>query len=205
MNATEFDARETQPSKAITNAESHQLFLNELADIYDGEKQLIKFLPRMAKAAQSPELREAFEDHFLETLNHVILIEATARSLDEPLASKTFTAMQSLLQEALQLMENEKDFSALDAVLIAAARKVEQYEIATYGRLLAWADQMGLEEVAGLLDEIFCDEKRADERLAQLDNTLSRNEKLQQPNFDSITLKYESHSLIRSLNAPLES
>jgi ferritin-like metal-binding protein YciE len=146
----------------------HKAFLDELADLYDAEHQLIKALPKMAKAAQSDELREAFESHLQETEGHARRIEQAVRALGETPRRKRCKAMDGLIAEGKELMEEYEDNPALDAVLISAAQKVEHYEIASYGTVCAWAEQMNhptaLEKLRANLDE----EKAADEKLTAI-------------------------------------
>ena len=146
----------------------HELFVDELADVYSAEQQLTKALPKMAKACESDELREAFESHLEETEEHVSRLEQVAKALDEKLKRKTCKAMKGLVEEAQELMKEQKDSSALDAALIAAAQKVEHYEIATYGTLCAWAKQMGHEEAVELLESTLEEERAADEKLTEI-------------------------------------
>lgn len=150
------------------NNDLHQLFLDELADILNAEVQLTKALPKMAKAAQSEELAEAFTSHLEETENHVNRIKEVFESLDEKVKSKTCQAMKGLIEEASELIKELKGSSAMDAGLIAAAQKVEHYEIASYGSVRAWAEQMGHSEAVGLLDETLDEEKAADEKLTEI-------------------------------------
>jgi ferritin-like metal-binding protein YciE len=146
----------------------HTLFLNELADIYNAEQQLIKALPKMAEAAQSDELREAFETHLEETEAQVGRLDELATNLGESIKSKKCKAMEGLVQEAKDLMDEQEDKPSLDAALIAAAQKVEHYEIATYGTLAAWARQMGHDEAVELLEETLEEEKSANDTLTGL-------------------------------------
>jgi ferritin-like metal-binding protein YciE len=146
----------------------HELFLEELADIYNAEQQLTKALPKMAKAAQSDELRQAFEEHLEETQNQITRLEQVFQSLGESMKRKTCKAMQGLIAEGSEVMEEQKGSSAIDAALICAAQKVEHYEIATYGTLCTWADQMGHEEALDLLKENIDEEEAADEKLTQI-------------------------------------
>jgi ferritin-like metal-binding protein YciE len=146
----------------------HALFLNELADIYNAEQQLIKALPKMAEAAQSDELREAFETHLEETESQVGRLDELATNLGESIKSKKCKAMEGLVQEAKDLMDEQEDKPSLDAALIAAAQKVEHYEIATYGTLAAWARQMGHDEAVELLEESLEEEKAANDTLTGL-------------------------------------
>ena len=146
----------------------HELFLDELADMYSAEQQLTKALPKMAKAAESDELRQAFEEHLEDTQNQITRLEQVFQSLGESMKRKTCKAMQGLVEEGGEIMEEQKGSSAIDAALISAAQKVEHYEIASYGTLCTWAGQMGHEEALDLLRENLDEEEGADERLTQI-------------------------------------
>jgi len=161
-----------QKSSEGMNEELHKLFLDELADVYDAENQLVNALPKMIKAAQSEELREAITAHLKETEGHVTRLEEAANTLDEKLKSKTCKAMKGLLAEGDEIVKENKGSSALDAGIIAAAQKVEHYEIASYGTLIAWAKQMGHIEAAELLDETLNEEKAADTKLSEIAETV---------------------------------
>jgi len=151
----------------------HELFLDEIADVQNAEQQLIKALPKMAKAAESEELREAFQTHLEETREHVSRLDQVAKTLDESIKRKTCKAMQGLIAEAEELMKEEEDSSALDAALIAAAQKVEHYEIASYGTLCAWAEQMGHEEALELLKQTLDEEESTDEKLTSVAESIA--------------------------------
>jgi ferritin-like metal-binding protein YciE len=155
------------------NAELHQLFREELADVMNAEMQLTKALVKMAKAAESEELEEAFTSHQEETENHVQRLKEVFESLNEKAKSKTCKAMKGLVEEASGLMKELKGSSASDAGLIAAAQKVEHYEIAAYGSLRAWAEEMGHKEAVRLLDETLEEEKAADEKLTEIAESLA--------------------------------
>lgn len=146
----------------------HELFLGELADILSAEQQLTKALPKMAAAAVSDELKTAFESHLVETKTQILRLEQVFASLDEPVKTKECKAMKGLLEEGKDLMEELKDSSALDAALIAAAQKVEHYEIASYGAVCAWADKMGHDEAVDLLSATLEEEILADEKLTEI-------------------------------------
>lgn len=146
-------------------SELQEAFLDELADIYNAEQQLTKALPKMAKAAENEELRQAFESHLAETQGQIERLEEAAESLGESIKRKKCKGMEGLIEEGKEMMEEFKDSSALDAVLIAAAQKVEHYEIASYGTLCAWARELGHEEVAELLEANLEEEKAADQKL----------------------------------------
>ena len=150
------------------NSELHKLFLEQLADVYNAEQQLIKALPKVAKNAQSEELRDAIEEHLEQTQEQAKRLEQVAKSLDEILKRKTCAAMKGLIEETDEMMKEEKNSSALDAAIIAAAQKVEHYEIASYGTLVTWAQQMGHDEAVELLEETLDEEKAADEKLTSI-------------------------------------
>lgn len=150
------------------NSELHELFLDELADVLSAEQQLLKALPKMASAAESENLKEAIESHLKETKIHVSRLEQVFELLGEKPASKTCKAMKGILEEGAELVEELKGKSSLDAGIIAAAQKVEHYEIASYGTLIAWADQMGHEDAVSLLVETFEEENAADEKLTEI-------------------------------------
>jgi ferritin-like metal-binding protein YciE len=141
-----------------------ETFLDELADVFDAEKQLLKALPKMAKAAQNQELREAFESHLEETQGHVERLEQVFEIFGEPAKGKKCKAMQGLVEEGSELIEEEEG----DAALICAAQKVEHYEIASYGTLATWARLLQQEDAADLLEETLEEEKAADEKLTGL-------------------------------------
>ena len=141
------------------------LLLNELRDLYDAEKQLVKALPKMAKAASSEQLRVAFQEHLEETKHQAERLEKVFEKLDTLTRGKSCEAMQGLVEEASQMMEEIKIPQILDAALIAGAQKVEHYEIAAYGSVRALAEACGHKEVAQLLDQTLEEEKAADEKL----------------------------------------
>ena len=146
----------------------HDAFLDELRDTYDAEKQLTKALPKMVKAAHSPILREAFESHLEETRQQVGRLEQVFESLDEKPRGKHCDGMAGIVEEGQSMMEEDFDEMTADACLIAAAQRVEHYEMAAYGTLVAWAKVMGHTEAADLLQETLDEEKAADEKLSSL-------------------------------------
>jgi ferritin-like metal-binding protein YciE len=158
--------------------ELHELFLDELADVYNAEQQLTKALPKLAKAAESDELREALETHLEETEQHISRLEQVAQSLDETIKRKTCQAMKGLIAEGEDILKEWKNSTAVDAALIAAAQKVEHYEIASYGTLCAWAEQMGHDEALKLLRQTEEEESAADEKLTQVAESIA-NERAQ--------------------------
>jgi len=146
----------------------HDAFLDELRDAYDAEKQLIKALPKMAKAAESDTLRTAFETHLEETQGHAERLEQVFASLDEKVRGKHCDGIAGIIEEGKAIMEEDFEGTTLDACLIAAAQRAEHYEMAAYGTLVAWAKAMGHQEAAGLLEEILQEEKATDEKLTQI-------------------------------------
>src|SRR3954471_6269454 len=152
---------ETDSENEGMDTDLHELFLDELADVYNAEQQLTKALPKLAKAAESDELREALEQHLEETEEHISRLDQVAEALDETIKRKTCKAMKGLIEEGEDIMKEQKDSSALDAGIIAAAQKVEHYEIASYGTLCAWAEQMGHDEALKLLKQTEEEESAA--------------------------------------------
>jgi ferritin-like metal-binding protein YciE len=151
----------------------HELFLDELADIYNAEQQLTKALPKMARAAESNELREAFQDHLQETQNQISRLDEVFQAVGESKKRKVCKAMQGLIEEGSEIMQEQKGSNAIDAALIAAAQKIEHYEIATYGTLCTWAEQMGHSEALDLLKQNIDEEEAADEKLTQIAESLA--------------------------------
>jgi ferritin-like metal-binding protein YciE len=144
------------------------LFLDTLKDIYFAEKQIVKALPKMAKAASSPHLTKAFEDHLKETEGHVERLETIFGMLKTPAQGKTCKAIQGILDEGKELMDEFAGTPALDAALVSAAQAVEHYEIARYGTLKAWARLLDLKDVVGLLEKTEREEMAADKKLTEL-------------------------------------
>jgi ferritin-like metal-binding protein YciE len=144
------------------------LLVDQLKDLYSAENQLVKALPKMAKAASTPELRAGFEEHLEQTRKQVERLEAISEQMGISPKGKKCAAMEGLIEEGKELIEEEPDPAVLDAGLIAAAQKVEHYEMASYGCARTWAEQLGLEEAAGLLQETYEEEKETDEKLTQL-------------------------------------
>jgi len=146
----------------------HDAFVDELRDSYDAEKQLTKALPKMAKAAHSPELREAIESHLEETRQQVERLEQVFESLGEKPRGKHCDGIAGIIQEAQAVMQEDFDEPTADACLIASAQRAEHYEMAAYGTLVAWARAMGHDEAADLLQETLDEETAADEKLNTL-------------------------------------
>ncbi|WP_439602923.1 YciE/YciF ferroxidase family protein [Devosia sp.] len=144
------------------------LFLDTLKDIYYAEKQIVKTLPKMAKAATAPELKAGFEKHLEETEGHVERLEQIFELIGKPARGKTCDAILGIIEEGKSIIEDFKGTPALDAGLVSAAQAVEHYEIARYGTLKTWAQQLGMTEAAGLLDATLKEEVATDKKLSQV-------------------------------------
>ncbi len=152
------------------------LFLETLKDMYSAEKQLVRALQKMSKAANSEELKEAFETHREETEGQVERIEQVFERLDKPARAKTCEAIKGLVEEANEVAQEFKGSAALDAGLISAAQAVEHYEISRYGTMKAWATELGMRDVAKLLDQTLQEEKKTDQLLNQLAESRANQE-----------------------------
>jgi ferritin-like metal-binding protein YciE len=141
------------------------LYVDQLKDLYNAEQQLIKALPKMAKASTSEELRAAFEDHLGQTRQHAQRIETIFEQMGEKAAGKKCKAMEGLVKEGSEVMEEDMEDGIKDAAIIAAAQRVEHYEIAGYGCVKAYATRLGDENAASLLEQTLQEEKQADELL----------------------------------------
>jgi ferritin-like metal-binding protein YciE len=144
------------------------LFLDTLKDIYYAERQILKALPKMAKAATSPELKAGFEQHHTETEGQVERLQQVFEILGKPARGKTCDAILGILEEGKEIMDEYKGAVALDAGLVAAAQAVEHYEIARYGTLVTWAQQLGHTDIAELLSATLEEEKSTDSKLTKL-------------------------------------
>jgi len=150
------------------NPTLHDAFLDELRDIYDAEKQLTKALPKLAKTATSPKLREAFESHLEETRGHVERLEEVFESLQEKARGKHCDGIAGIIEEGKSILEEDFDDLTMDACLIAAGQRAEHYEIGAYGTMIAWAEAMGHTDAAALLQQNLDEEKAADKKLSAL-------------------------------------
>jgi ferritin-like metal-binding protein YciE len=144
----------------------HDAFIDELRDAYDAEKQLTKALPKMAKAASSPELRTAFEEHLEETKGQIERLEQVFESLDEKVRGKHCEGIAGIIEEGKSVMEEDFDGATMDACLIAGGQRAEHYEMAAYGTLIAWAKALGHMDAVDLLQQTLDEEKAADETLS---------------------------------------
>jgi ferritin-like metal-binding protein YciE len=152
----------------MTTKTLETLFHDTLKDIYYAEKKILKALPKMAKAAQSADLKAAFEKHEVETEAQIERLESVFEMLGKRPQGKTCAAIEGIIEEAQEIMEEYKNTPALDAGLLAAAQAVEHYEIARYGTLKRWAGLLGMNPAAKLLDETLRQEASTDEALTKL-------------------------------------
>jgi len=148
--------------------ELKDLFLDILKDIYFAEKKILSALPKMARAAQSPKLKAAFEKHLAETDGQVERLDQVFASIDETPKGKTCDAIMGIIEEGKEIMDAYKGTPALDAGLLAAAQAVEHYEISRYGTLKTWANELGYKDAVRLLDATLTEEKNTDSTLSQI-------------------------------------
>lgn len=153
------------PSKEKT---LNDLFLHTLKDVFYAEKQILKALPRMAKAAESEELKQAFETHREETQGQIERLEEVFKMLDKPARGVQCEAINGIIEEGKEVMEDFAESEALDAGILAAAQAVEHYEITRYGSLKTWAEELGMRDAAKLLDQNLQEEKKTDQLLTRL-------------------------------------
>jgi ferritin-like metal-binding protein YciE len=152
----------------VPNESLKKLYVDELKDLFSAENQLVKALPKMAKAAASNELRDGFEKHLEQTKGHVQRLEEIFQSLDESPKGKKCVGMEGLVKEGSEVMEEDFDDAVLDAGLIGAARRVEHYEMAAYGAVCEFAKVLGQTKHASLLEKTLAEEKQTDDKLAEL-------------------------------------
>jgi ferritin-like metal-binding protein YciE len=157
----------------------NELLQDELRDLYSAETQIIKALPKMAKAASSPELRRAFERHLEETKRQVERLDQIGEELEVKMTGKKCKGMEGLLAEGRELMEEDFEEDALDAGLIGAAQKVEHYEIAAYGTARTHAEMLGYRRIAKLLQQTLNEEGATDKKLTQLAESVVNYEAVQ--------------------------
>ncbi|WP_415289152.1 ferritin-like domain-containing protein [Brevundimonas sp. S1H14] len=155
------------------------LFHDTLRDIYYAERKILKSLPKMARAAQSPELKAAFEKHREQTEGQIERLQQVFEIIGKPARGKTCDAIEGILAEGDEIAEEYKDTAALDAGLLAAAQAVEHYEITRYGTLKRWAQVMGLKDAVKLLDETLQEESQTDEDLTAIADSAVNAEALQ--------------------------
>jgi ferritin-like metal-binding protein YciE len=158
----------------MPNESFKKLYADELKDLYSAENQLVKALPKMAKAAVSEELREGFESHLEQTKGQVQRLETIFQSLNESPRGKKCAAMEGLVKEGSEVMEEDLEGAVLDAALIGAAQRVEHYEIAAYGTVCEFAKVLGETKHASLLEMTLEEERQTDEKLTKLAKEINR-------------------------------
>nr|WP_244598728.1 ferritin-like domain-containing protein [Rhizobium tubonense] len=144
------------------------LFYDTLRDVYFAENQIVKALPQMAEAAQSPELRAAFETHLQETHGQIKRLEQVFQIIGKSASGKTCEATLGILKEGKEVLEEYRGTAALDPGILSAAQAVEHYEISRYGTLKAWATQLGMQDAADLLAQTLAEEEKTDQLLSKL-------------------------------------
>jgi ferritin-like metal-binding protein YciE len=157
----------------MTKDSLRELYVDELKDLYSAEKQLTKALPKMAKASSSPDLRAGFEEHLEQTKGHVERLEQIFEMLEERPTGKKCVGMEGLVKEGAEIMGEDFSDEVMDAALIAAAQRVEHYEIAGYGTVCAYAELLGESEHASLLRETLEEEKQTDQKLTELSEDIN--------------------------------
>jgi len=167
----------------MANEGLRDLYIDELKDLYSAENQLVKALPKMAKAASSDELKQGFEEHLEQTRGHVQRLEKIFKSLDESPKGKKCAGMEGLVKEGSEVMEEDFEGALMDAALIGAAQRVEHYEIAAYGTASEFAKILGESEHVTLLEETLQEEKETDEKLTELAKEINpqANEEAEEP------------------------
>ena len=153
-----------------------ELFHDTLKDIYFAEKKILSTLPKMEKAAQAPELKKAFKKHHTETQGHIDRLEKVFAAIDKKPQAKKCDAIVGITDEGAEIMEEYKGSPALDAGLLAAAQAVEHYEISRYGTLKTWAEELGLKDAVRLLDQTLQEEKKTDETLTEIAESVVNQE-----------------------------
>ena len=157
----------------MTKDSLRELYIDELKDIYSAEKQLTKALPKMAKAASSPDLRKGFEGHLKQTEGHVQRLEQIFTMLEAKAGGKKCMGMEGLVKEGSEIMGEDFEDDVMDAALISAAQRVEHYEIAAYGTVSAYVDLLGEPKQASLLRQTLDEEKQTDQKLTDLSKKIN--------------------------------
>ncbi len=152
----------------MENESMRELYINELKDLYNAETQLVKALPKMARASSSKELQQAFEEHLRQTSEQVTRLEQIFEMLEEKPTGKKCLGMEGLVKEAAETMREQYEDSVMDAALIGAAQRVEHYEIAGYGTVREFAQLLGEDEHVPLIEQTLEEEKQTDEKLTRL-------------------------------------
>lgn len=154
-----------------------ELLIDELKDLYSAEKQIVRALPKLAKAATSPDLRQALLDHLEETKGQVVRLEQIAEIVGKKLTGKTCVGMKGVLEEGSEVLEDTDKGNIRDAALIAASQRVEHYEMAGYGSAREFAKLLGQSDIAKLLDETLAEEKNADKKLSMISKQVNAEAK----------------------------
>ena len=149
--------------------------VDELKDILSAEKQALKALPKMAKTATDPKLKEAFEEHLEQTKEQVTRLEKAFEAMGQKATAKKCKAMEGIIAEGQELMEEDASDDVKDALLIAGAQKIEHYEIASYGTVCTWSDLLGKSDVSELLKETMGEEEKADKKLTRLSKQINKD------------------------------
>ena len=160
----------------MTAADLKELYIDELKDIYSAETQLVKALPKLAKAASNEELKAGFEEHLEQTKGHVERLDEIFQQLGESPRGKKCVGMEGLVKEGAEVIDEDYDDEVMDAALIGAAQRVEHYEIAAYGTVRTMAELLGESEHVSLLEETLEEEKETDEKLTEIAGELSLTE-----------------------------
>jgi ferritin-like metal-binding protein YciE len=151
----------------------HQLYIDELRDLYHAEKQILKALPKVIESTSSPELRTALSHHLEETKGHVTRLEQVFQLHNEEAKAKTCDGMKGILSEGEDILSHDENPEVRDAGIVAGCQKVEHYEIASYGSVRAWAEQMGHTEAARILQQTLDEEKHAEQKLTEIGKRLN--------------------------------
>jgi ferritin-like metal-binding protein YciE len=165
----------------VKNDSLQQLYVDELKDLYSAETQMVKALPKLAKASSSDELRQAFEDHLSQTNDQVSRLEKIFEMLEEKPTGKKCLGMEGLVKEGSEAIQEDYSGAVKDAALIGAAQRVEHYEIAGYGTVRAFAELLGEQEHVSLIEQTLREEKAADEKLSQLAEQINSEAQDSQP------------------------
>jgi ferritin-like metal-binding protein YciE len=173
LTACHVPGKSLQMREQMTKDSLQELYVDELKDLLSAETQITKALPKMAKAASSDELRQGFEEHLEQTKGQIERLQQIFQMLGEKGTGKKCLGMEGLLKEGAEVMGEDYDDSVMDAALISAAQRVEHYEIAGYGSVIAYADLLGESEQASLLRETLEEEKETDEKLTELSKEIN--------------------------------
>jgi ferritin-like metal-binding protein YciE len=188
VSGTQLDRQNPKPNSETTKGKDRMkldtlktLYIDELRDLYNAENQLLKALPKMAKGASSEDLKDAFEKHLEQTKSHVERLEEVFEELGEKPTGKTCRAMKGLIEEGSEILKEDGEESVIDAGIIVAAQKVEHYEIASYGSVRTFAQLLGKERAAELLQTTLDEESEANELLNKLAEDIVNPEALMEP------------------------